>query len=80
MTARPFKPGDRVVITTVDLGSPSPVRGTAKRPHRIEEWAAIVVQPSPLGDDLWLVRKEGGRGKAAGVYTVPAAEMKRGSA
>ena len=78
MIARSFNAGQPVVITTVNRGL-GPTASNQSSPPKVEVWHAIVVGPSVLGDDLWMVRKitKGRRqgGKNA-VYTVAGAEIR----
>jgi hypothetical protein len=71
-----FKPDQPVVVTTIDGGGLGPTQHRPDRQPKIDIWVAIVIGPSPLGNDLWLVRKWGKRGKGGGVYTVPGSEMR----
>jgi hypothetical protein len=71
-----FEVGAIVRITTSNRGEHFTANKSRRRPP-IEVWGGRVVGPSPLGEDLWLVkrlpRKVGGQ--EGGVYTVPAIEM-----
>lgn len=66
MATNDFKPGQAVIIETVNGGA------RASRLHRVQTWRAHVIGPSPIGNDLWLVHSGKGR-----TFTVPAREMKR---
>lgn len=69
-----FKPEQPVIVTTLDNGRR--VELSRKHPPKVDMWVGIVVGPSVLGDDLWMVRKADKRGgKSSGVYTVPGREM-----
>jgi hypothetical protein len=69
-----FRAGQSVRITTLNQGR-RPTAMNRQPPPKVEVWTAIIVGPSALGDDLWMVKKSGGAGRAGGLYTVPAHEI-----
>lgn len=71
-----WKPGDLVVVVTVNRGLPPPVRKSAK-PAKVETWHGVVIGPSGLGPGWWNVRRDPPRGGRGGsVFAVPDGELK----
>ena len=68
-----WKPGDLVIVVTVNKGLP--VR--RKQQDTTESWAGEIVGPSLVGRGWWNVRQRTSQPRGrGGVYAVPAAEIK----
>lgn len=63
-----FRRGDTVRIHTVDGGKGPSANNLTRRPKTVA-WSGIVLGPSVLGADLWLIKARGA------TYTVPLREI-----
>jgi len=75
---RKWKPGDPVVVTTVNKGLPVlQQRKGAKRQDKSASWAGVIVGPSLVGPGWWIVRRLSARGDLRGssTYAVPNDEI-----
>lgn len=74
-----WKPGDLVVVVTVNRGLPvRPRKGRKTRYDETESWAGEIAGPSLLGPGWWNVRRITAKGRpSGGVYAVPEGEIKR---
>ena len=73
-----WKPGDLVVVVTVNRGLPvqQPRKGR-KRQDAAESWAGEIAGPSVLGPGWWNVRRLTPKGRpGGGIYAVPGSEIK----
>jgi hypothetical protein len=73
-----WKPGDLVVVVTVNRGLPvrQPLKGR-KRQDAAESWAGEIAGPSLVGPGWWNVRRLTAKGRVGGgVYAVPDGEIR----
>jgi len=73
-----WKPGDLVVVTTVNRGLPlRPPRKGRKRKDAVESWDGEIAGPSLVGPGWWNVRRLTAKGRVGGgVYAVPDGEIR----
>lgn len=74
-----WKPGDLVVVVTVNRGLPvRPRKGRKTRYDATESWAGEIAGPSLLGPGWWNVRRITAEGRTGGgAYAVPEGEIRR---
>jgi hypothetical protein len=72
-----WKPGNLVVVVTVNRGLPvrQPRKGR-KRQDAAEPWAGEIVGPSLVGPGWWNIRRIGAKGLRGAVYAVPDGEIR----
>jgi hypothetical protein len=74
---REWKPGDLVVVVTIDRGLPVRPARKGGKPVKAETWAGEIVGASVVGPDWWNVRRKTPKGgKGGAVYAVPATEIR----
>jgi hypothetical protein len=72
---REWKPGDLVVVVTVNRGLPVRPRKGRKRQDAAESWDGEIAGPSLIGPGWWNVRRLTPKGRG-GVYAVPEGEIR----
>ena len=74
---RKWKPGDLVVVVTVNRGEPlRPARKGSKPGKAAETWAGEIAGPSLVGPGWWNVRRLNANGSlGVYVYAVPDGEI-----
>jgi hypothetical protein len=72
---RKWKPGDLVVVVTVNRGRPI-LPSKARKPGKAEAWLGEIAGPSVLGPGWWNVRRVHPNGWLGYTFAVPASEIK----
>ena len=71
-----WKPGDLVVVVTVNRGLPVRQLRKGSKHQSAVEWAGEIVGPSLVGPGWWNVRRTGHKGGRGGAFAVPDSEIK----
>lgn len=70
-----WKPGDLVVVVTVNRGLPVRPPRKGRKPDAVESWAGAIVGPSLVGPGWWNVRRISPKGRGIGSVDFEAATL-----